>query len=308
LGNALGEIAYRVDRRGRTVALANLRCVYGEKFDPALVAASYRNFVRTMLDLFWGQRLTAENFRTWIRLIGFEELHARLERERKGAIFMCIHQGNWEWANLIGGFTNLPLAAVTENFKNPRLTAIFARLRQHTGQEMIPQENSVLRMLKIVKRRGLTAMLVDLNLRPSQAATVIDAFGGLKMCVPLLHSVLAQRAGALLIPVETQSFPDGTASVTVYPAVEYAENATLAEITQACWEKMQPLILNRPEQWLWPYKHFRYRPKAATREYPAYAHESGKFEKLLKESTAPAVPAKRKRKPEVPTQETNENE
>ncbi len=37
----------------------------------------------------------------------------------------------------------------------------------------------------------------------------------------------------------------------------------------------------RPEHYLWSYKHFRYRPKRATREYPFYANPSGKFEKVL---------------------------
>ena len=37
----------------------------------------------------------------------------------------------------------------------------------------------------------------------------------------------------------------------------------------------------RPELWLWNYRHWRYRPRGAEREYPAYSHESGKFERAL---------------------------
>ena len=57
LGRALGAIAFRVDARGRVVALENLACVFGDRFSDAerrdLARASYQNFARTMLDLFW---------------------------------------------------------------------------------------------------------------------------------------------------------------------------------------------------------------------------------------------------------------
>ncbi len=288
LGHVLGEIAFRFDKRGRSVALANLECALGARFGESerreIVRSSYRNFARTMMDLFWSVRLNRDNYQQWVHLDGLPQLQERLARDRKGAIFLCVHQGNWEWASLLGGFTGHILAVVAEGFKNPLLTDIFRRLREHTGQEIIPQENSLLRMLKIVKRNGLTGMLVDLNLRPSQAATIVEAFGpgGLKMCVPLLHAVLAQRIGTPLIPIETVPLPDGGCRVIVHPALEYPEGATLQQICQACWDYFEKLILARPQHWLWPYKHFRFRPKGTERPYPFYSNESGKFERLLR--------------------------
>jgi lauroyl/myristoyl acyltransferase len=285
LGNALGELAYRVDARGRSVALSNLECVFGGRFTLAerreIVRASYRNFLRTMIDLFWAQRLTPENYRDFMHAEGFEEIRERLAREKRGTIFMCVHQGNWEWASLVCGYLGFGNVVVAENFKNPRLTEVFSTLRQHSGQTIIPQENSLLRMLKIVKRGGATGMLIDLNLRPSQAATVIEGYG-LKMCVPLLHAVLAQRVGALLVVVETWPRPDGTCSI-IARAVETPEGASVAEISQRCWDAFEPILRTNPESWLWPYKHFRYKPRDATRPYPTYANESAKFEKLLRE-------------------------
>ena len=285
LANGLGALAYLLDARGRGVALSNLECVFGDRYTPAqrraLARASYRNFLRTMLDLFWARNLTPANHHAWLRLEGFEALRERHARSPGGAILFCVHQGNWEWASLAFGFAGLPTTIVAENFKNPLLTGIFNGLREISGHTIIAQENSILRMLKTVKRRGATGMLIDLNLRPSQAATVIEGFG-LKMCVPLLHAVLAQRANALLVPVETRPQPDGTCRVIAHPAVEWPEGATLQEIAQRCWDAFEPILRARPELWLWPYKHFRYRPRHAIRPYPAYANDSAKFEKLLR--------------------------
>ena len=55
LANGLGALAYLLDARGRGVALANLEGVFGDRYSPverrALARSSYRNFLRTMLDL-----------------------------------------------------------------------------------------------------------------------------------------------------------------------------------------------------------------------------------------------------------------
>jgi lauroyl/myristoyl acyltransferase len=291
LGRTLGALAFHFDARGRAVALDNLACVLGDRFSEKerceLARASYQNFARTMLDLFWARRLTPENFRDLMHFEGFEELRAQLAATGRGSVFMCVHQGNWEWANLGAGFLGFNNTTVAEDFKNPHLTEIFRRRRQHSGQILIGQDSSLLRMLRAAKRGTTTGMLIDLNLRPTQAATVIEGFGpaGLKMCVPLLHAVLAQRSGALLVPVETQPRADGTCRIIAHPALEFSRDADLAEIAQRCWDVFEPILLARPAEWLWPYKHFRYRPRAAERAYPAYAHESGKFEKLLRAQT-----------------------
>jgi Kdo2-lipid IVA lauroyltransferase/acyltransferase len=194
LGILLGDIAYFLDARGRAVAMANLECVFGDRYSIPqrrwIARLSYRNFARTMLDLFWARLLVGGNYQNYMSPEGFAEIREQLAREGRGTVFMCVHQGNWEWASLVSGFEKFFNVVVTENFKNPRLTALFSGLRQISGQTMIPQENSLLRMLKVVKRGGATGMLIDLNLRPSQAATVIEGFG-LKMCVPVLHAVLA---------------------------------------------------------------------------------------------------------------------
>lgn len=290
VAHALGALAFTLDGRGRRVALSNLECAFGDRFSPAereeIARRSYQNFVRTELGLFWARRLTPETFSDSIRVEGFDPVRERIERDGHGAIGLCVHQGNWEWASLAGGFLGFAGVVVAENFKNPRLSAIFTGLRQMSGNTVIPQESAMIRLLKVVKRRGHAGMLIDLSFRPSQAMTAVSAFDGLLMCVPLLHAVLAQRAGAMLVPVETQPLPDGSCRVIAHPPLDPPAGASLHEIAQLCWDAFEPIIRDRPHEYLWPYKHFRYRPKNAARPYPFYANTSGAFEKLLRREGA----------------------
>ncbi len=288
LSSLLGAIAFACDRRGREVALSNLTCALGDRYTPAerrkIVRASYRNFARTMLDLFWAKNLTPANYRDYLRLEGFEALRERHAQSPGGSITLSVHHGNWEWASLALGFAGVPAVVVVENFKNPSLTEIFKTLREVSGHSIIPQEKSMLRLLRTVKRGGATGMLLDLSLHPNQAATVIQGLG-LKMCVSYLHAILAHRAGALLFPLETVPLPDGTCRVIAHPPVEWPPGATPREIAQRCWDVFEPILRADPQSWLWPYKHFRYRPRDAAQPYPFYANDSSEFEALLRPET-----------------------
>lgn len=282
LANALGEIAYRLDRRGRTVALDNLRCCLREKTraqHEEIARESYRNFARTILDLFWAPALARPENRHWLRVNNRSGPLPELGSGKPGGIYLTLHFGNWEWGNLAGGFEGHQYPAVAEKFKNPALEPIFKELREISGVTIIPQENSMMRMLKAVKRGGITAMLADLTLPPTQASTVIRAFGK-ELCVSVLHAVLAQRGGARMVPGIAWPDADGGCTVEVYPDLSFPENASLQQMVQQCWDFFEPHVRAHPGLWLWPYKHFRYKPKGATEEYPAYANESGAFEKL----------------------------
>jgi len=289
LADWIGAAAFHLDGRGRSVAIANLEAVFGEKYTPgersAIARRSYQVFARTMLDLFWAAGMPSEAFRRYVHFENVEILH-QIRREGKGFIFICSHAGNFEWLSLamnLQGFTGM---VVTQAFKNPLIGSIFFHLRCVSGNSIIPQERSAVRLLRHVLKGGTVGMLVDLNLKPTQASTIIDAFG-MKMCVTFLHALLAQRSGARLVPAEGIPLPDGATKVIVHPPVEIAPGASLQAIAQSCWDAFEPMLRENPHLWIWSYKHWRYKPASATRPYPFYANVSPDFEGLLRELETP---------------------
>jgi KDO2-lipid IV(A) lauroyltransferase len=296
LADALGWLAYYCDRRGRTVALANLTIAFGNQMAPVerrrIARRSYRNFGRTMCDLFWSPRLTAQNYRRYLQVENREVLQ-ELRARGESAVFVCVHHGNFEWASLAVGFEGVPVMIVTESFKNERVSQIFKRCREVSGHRIIPQENSMLRLLKQVRKGGGAGMLADLNLRPSEAATVIEGFGR-KMCVTFLHAVLAQRGRARLVPVAGFPLRDGTCRVVIHPPLEIAPEATHQQIAQQCWSFFEPTIRAQPEYWLWAYRHWRFKPAGASCEYPGYASTRAEFDRLLAAESTAAAPSTRR--------------
>jgi lauroyl/myristoyl acyltransferase len=291
LGQLTGAIAYHIDSKGRRVALENITFALGESLNDSwrreIVRRSYQNFAVTMLSLFWSPRIDKGNAERWILASGFEEVIARAKDEGRGIVFVCAHQGNWEWGavafSLLGGQASI----VAEDFKNCGLTDLFSRLRSRNMHRVIPQEKSVLRMLKAVLRGETTGLLGDLNVSPTGAAVAVDAFpeGGhaLQMCVTRLHAVLAHRGNALIVPVLTFPLPDGRCRVVAQAPIE-PEGCGERVLAQRTWDVFEKAIIERPDLWLWAYKHFRYRPHNTTREHPFYSRENAQFEEIRRES------------------------
>ena len=283
LANALGTVGYACDQRGQKVALANIEAAFGDQYTPTqrvdIARASYKNFARTMCDLFWARALTPKNFRHYLHVENIEVLH-RLQARGESAVLICMHHGNFEWASLAAGFEGVPATIVTETFKNAQLSEFFKRCREVSGHRIIPQESSMIRLLKHVRKGGVAGVLVDLNLNPDKAATIIDTFG-MKMCVTYLHAVLAERGPARLVPLVSLSQPDGTCRVVCHEPLEIPPGANHQQVAQLCWNYFEPAVRKNPHQWLWAYKHWRFKPRDTARKYPFYSNQTNEFESLL---------------------------
>ena len=279
-----GTLAWIADASGRSTAMENLRAAYRGKLSTAerrrIVRRSYQNFGRAFADLFWASRLTHDN---WHDLITHEEEDSAAieEARKKGGLWVTAHFGNFEMAGLAWGFLGVPMTTVAQDFKNPGLTPIFQRLRASSGHTLIPQQGAVVRLMKVLARRGKIAMLTDLNIRPNRAAAVIDCFG-LKTCVTTVHAMLAQRLGLMIFPAICLPRPDGTYHLKTFAPVHAPDGEDVAAAAQRCWDVFEKEIHKQPELWMWMYKHWRYLPTEKTDPaYPAYANPNTPFRKLL---------------------------
>ena len=288
LAQVVGWLMSMADRRGRKVALANLAVAMGDQLPTRqrrrLVRHSFQHFAHTMLDLFWSPRLTQENFRRFIDLENFEEILEGTGPERS-LIIACYHYSNFEWLSLACGFLGLTGTIISQEFKNSRLDPIFKKLRQQSGHELIPRERGVVRLYKVLRRKGRTALLADLTIPPRTGAVVIDCFG-LKTSVTSAHAWLQQQTGAPIIPAHCEPLPRGRYRLIFHPKIEASAGMTLQQVAQACWNSFEPYVRKNPAPWLWMYKHWRYRPANSERPYPFYAHHRKRFDKMIRRVTS----------------------
>lgn len=290
----LGTLVWALDGRGRRVARANLDAAFEDTLPTAekarIARASYQGFARTMLELFWSPNLTAEFLAKISRTEGLDQFIG--QDSSQPVIYLCLHSSNFEWLSLNLAYAIGPGTVVAQQLKNPLIGKIFDRLRASTGHVIIPQERAMIRMLRHLKAGGYFCMVVDLNLDPSEASVIIDEFAGLKTCVTQMHAALALHTGAKIVPAECRPQADGTYRLIYHKPLEYPADATPAEVTQLCWNILEPFIRESPESWLWPYKHWRFKPSGKdSSRYPFYANTAKRFDKLLRRQSLRPQPA-----------------
>jgi lauroyl/myristoyl acyltransferase len=293
LGQSIGSLAARFDKRNHRVALSNLEAAFGETLSPArrveIARESYQHFARTVVDLFWSPSLTKENYSRYIEVINLEVVQDAM-KAGNGIIFACCHYSNFEWVAIAANYFGVQSALITQEFKNPLLDAIFVGLRESSGQRVIPREGGVLRLFKTLRSGGHVAILTDLTI-PAQLPTVaIDVFG-LKTSVTFAHAWAHRRAAATIINVHCEPLPGGRYRIVFHPVIDFPADASFQEMAQACWDRFEPVLRNNPSPWLWMYKHWRYRPVAADPgDYPFYANVSPAFEYRLAEGAKALEP------------------
>ncbi len=283
LGKVLGSLAFHLDARGRRTAIENLGLVFGDTKDAQalrlLARDSYRAFAQTVVDQFWGSRLTESNYERFCELE--VEDPDSIERAREtGAIWVTPHYGNFEWIALVMGFRKYRFTIVAQDFRNPRLTETYRKNRERSGHEVIPQRGAIIRLLKNLKKGGHAAFLTDLTIKPSKPATVIRCFGRMT-CVTAIHAELMKRTGLPVIPGICIPKADGTYLLRGFKPLVFGPEDTEQTIAQKCWDIFEPYIREHPAPWLWMYKHWRYLPEAAELPYPSYAWRSTAFDEVV---------------------------
>jgi KDO2-lipid IV(A) lauroyltransferase len=283
LGGFLGACAATLDRPGRHVALSNLEAALGNQLSPrqrrTVNRQSYQCFLRAMLDLFWLPRLTKENFGEWMEVVGLDEVLASVA-PGQGIIFTTFHYGNVEWAAQLIGLRGFRGITVALGFKNPLLGPIFARLRTHSGNELSPSKRAFLNMYKAVQRGRFIAVTCDDTIKPRDPCVAITCFG-IKKCVTYAHAWLHQRTGAALVPIYCEPLRNGRYRYHFFPKLEFAKGTSIVEITQRCWDHIEPVVRQNPSPWTWRYKHWRYRLAGSPKPYPFYAESGPRFEARL---------------------------
>src|SRR6266481_1317397 len=282
LARTAGALLSFLDRQRFEVAVDNLRVAFGNQFSAderrKLARESFQYFARTMVDLLWSPRLTLQNFSRYIEWENLEET-ARGTGPERSIMIACYHYGNFEWLSVACGFLDLKGTIISQEFKNSLLDPIFKKLREQSGHELVPREGGIVRLYKVLRRKGRTALLVDLTLHPKMPSVAIDCFG-LKTSVTSAHAWLNEQTGAPIIPAHTEPLANGRYRLVFHPKIETA-GRTYQQIAQACWNSFEPYVRKNPAPWLWMYKHWRYKPAKADRPYPFYARLHGRFDKQI---------------------------
>ncbi len=229
---------------------------------------SWQNYGRYMADFFNFPNITGAQLLA--RLVdlspaegGWIELVKEGLARGKGVLFATAHFGNWDVAGAMVG-ARMPLAAVAETFKDPRVNTLVQGQRAAKGIRIIPMEGAGARqLLQALKKNEVVAVVIDRPMTPKDGVPI--TFFGRTTYVPGGVAALALKTGATIIPSfawYAEALPGafyGKANrpILAEPVAGKSTEERVAELTQQMYLALEEIVREIPEQWymfrsFWP--------------------------------------------------------
>ncbi|TAK47083.1 MAG: lipid A biosynthesis acyltransferase [Betaproteobacteria bacterium] len=266
VGNAVGEVTFRLVRERRDVTRINLAKCF-PAMNPvareAIARAHFRVFGRSLLErgiLAWA---SGERIDRLVRLRGLEHLRAL---EGRPVLLLAPH-----FVGLDAAVTRLtreiPLGGIYSLQKDRHLRDFFLRVRCRFGDTQPIARQEGIRAAVAALRSGRPFYYLpdqDYGARDS----VFVPFLGVPAATVTGLSRLARITGAKVLPCVTRILPGGAGyEVTIEPPWENFPTADPVADTRRMNEYIERKVLEMPEQYLWMHKRFKTRPPGEARFY-----------------------------------------
>jgi len=179
-------------------------------------------------------------------------------RAGRGVLFATAHLGNWELSAHAHALITGPMNVVVRPLDNRRIDALVERRRALSGNRVILKKDAARIILKALAANEAVGILIDQNTAPEEGV-FIDFFGR-PACANVGIAKLAARSGAAVIPGFALWLEKEQRYVLrFYPPVGMTGDP--ARDTQALQSKLEEVIREYPDQWLWIHRRWKTQPR-----------------------------------------------
>ena len=245
--------------RLRRVALRNLSFAMPEadRAHHARIADGvFRSIARLLVVFARFPSIHRENLDQWIRAEGAEHFQAAIQRGR-GVLFATAHLGNWELSAFAHGLLTGPMNVVARPLDNPLIDRLVERRRALSGNRPLFKKDFARAILKALAANEAVGILADQN--ASLDSGVFVDFFGVPACASTGLAKLAAHSGAAVIPgFALWKEAERRYVLRFYPPVPMTGDVT--RDTQAVQQRIEAVIREYPDQWLWIHRRWKTRP------------------------------------------------
>lgn len=276
LGRVSGKLFYLLDYRLRNVAQANLRLAFpgwSESQQQSTAEDCYRSMSINAVETLSAHRLHTEPEENFFV---FDDREVRrfleLQETGRGVVAAMFHIGNWEWLGLAWALKGIVGDAVTQRIKNEKVERFIRNKREQLGHRMLHAEQGARPIFRSLKEGRVVGMLIDLNMPRERGGDWLQFFGR-PVLSTLAAPTLARRTGAALVVTYSIRQPDGRYRI-FFHELAIVDGKTDAILAQEILNLGEAAIRKHPEQWIWMYKRWKFRPKGSKPEdFPYYSYE-----------------------------------
>lgn len=268
----LGDLLYRLDRKHRERALANLTRSFpdiSDKERELLARRSMQELFMFFVEMLYTTRLIKiDSWARYITLENLEEpLNLMLNREG-GLIMLTAHYGNFEILGYLLATLGFPTSSVARPLDNPYLSEFVFGVREKQGQKIIAKKGATNDVIDVIQAGGAVGFVADQN--AGSKGMFVDFFGRKASTYKSIGLLAMQYETPVVIGyarrVDDQfKFVVGAQDI-IYPQDWKDQPDPLRYITQRYTTAIEALIRTDPGQYWWVHRRWKTRPKGEAAE------------------------------------------
>lgn len=254
LGAILGHLYYYAAPRQRRRALRQIQEGLHLPTDQArrTIRSLFVKLGQTFFEVMYMPALTPEKMTEYVV---FENRHYLEEAmaQKKGAVFLTAHLGNWEWFGAALATAGFPVADIVKAQPNDQHTRILNEYREMFGIEVFFRgTGEIVSAAKAIKKGKLLGFFVD---QDAGVDGVFVKFLGKMSSTPLGPAVFARKFGCPVTPGFIVRRPEGGHRIILQPPIYFEDTGDrevdLYRMTERMTEIVETAIRTYPDEWLW---------------------------------------------------------
>lgn len=268
----LAALMYVFDRRGKRLALMNLRILRRQKtdmgevfmFDPdcaaydatvserKVIRRSYCSMTRAVLYVLW----TCIRAKKRCVGVGFlREDGKRLLAKTRPVVTVSGHIGLWENLPHLAFLEGHQMMSVSKEVGTGLMTKVLLQLRRSIGQEIVPATGALKVLLAGIRGGRSLGLLVDQKVTPKHGGVWIR-FCGMPMPVATAPAFFAAKGKVPIVVAWSRLLRNGLYRGDVVDVISANEARDIWGCTQRIAADLEKIVRRHPSCWILAYNYF----------------------------------------------------
>jgi len=258
IGDWLASIAFFLFRGYRKQSTENIRIALGEYLDGSVVdniaQRSLRNFFRACIEIGIAIKISDEEFRARVPIVGRQNVDAALAKGN-GVIILSAHLGNFFLVGSRLAIDGFPTYVLVNQPRDGRFADLMDEYRLQVRQKTIharPRRIALQELQEVLRRNQIVVLIAD---EYRQGSGIEVSLLGRAVIARRGPATLAMRTGAVIVPACMVRQPDDTLKLMIEPELELERTARgktqIRDNTIRVTQWVERTVRAYPDQWNW---------------------------------------------------------
>ena len=267
LCRCLAGLVYLADAKHRRIGMINLRIAFPERDERWRRRILLESYLQQGLHAVEVSRLNRKEASVVRGRVSYEpgrglENYLEAKNRTGSVIFLTAHVSCWELLPAAHALAGHPLSFVVRPLDNPYLESWITRIRSWSGNQVLPKQHSMRRIMRGLSRGDDVGLLIDQNTQRKDG-----------VFVPLFGRLASTHAGVAALALRTSHpvvpgfiYPArrrGHYVIRFYPSVELVRTGDDAEDARTNTARfnryIEEMVREFPHCWLWGHRRFHTR-------------------------------------------------